>query len=793
MAIKFDPEIMRQLMLMFKAELTDQTQVITDGLLTLEKGASGEQRKQCLDRIFRAAHNIKGAARGVDVKDIASIAHSMETLFSKFRQDKVEINQKSVDLCLLGLDRMRQVMAALEAGKPLGSAIDEWVSRFDEQLEAVCAVGVATDSGVQPAPAPESITTIDPQSDKTSEPVQVSVPARIQAPEQPIEQTISPVIANLQQELPHFDEPGVVAESDQSIRVSLQKLNEFSTLVEDMMVTKIEMDEHLGAIKRLFDDAQSFSREWIRHLDSFRKMESVALQGQKSDLLTARTTEINHLRVSTQQLYQRMRNSNTRCGMAFYQLQGQVRTLHLVPAASQLQPLARVVRDTALTLGKKIDFDIVGDEIEMDRPILDGIKDPLMHLLRNAIDHGIESPEVRRARGKPEQGRLSITVGKAHDRILITVRDDGTGIDTDAVARHAVKKNLLNQNEVSSLSKTEIIDLIFRPGFSSKEIITDISGRGAGLDVVLTGVRGLKGDIKVDTTVGQGTAFVLSLPLTLSADHGLLVRVSGNIFAIPITSIEQVMEIAKQGDLVDIGGNQAILIGDKAIPVRDLASVLETGNFQFDTAEKLSLVVISRGWQRVALLVEEIVGEHEIVIKRLKPPLKSVRNVLGATFMGSGEVIVVLNPNDLVASALQPGSSARLSLQSAENGEKEVAVPQILVVDDSITIRTFEKALLETYGYRVTVAVDGQSAWDLIQVQPFDLIITDVEMPLMNGFELTERIKHDARFNAIPVVIVTSLSSESEKQRGVEVGASAYIVKNQFESKVLLEVVQQLI
>ena len=787
MAIKFDPEIMRQLMLMFKAELTEQTQAITDGLLILEKGIFGEQRKQCLDRIFRAAHNIKGAARGVDAKDVARIAHGMETLFSKFRHETVTVSQESVDLCLLGLDRMRQVMAALEAGELLDAGFYDWLSRFDAQLEAACVVGTDIDSTMGQPPESEAIVDAQ-QPSETKESARMSVPASVSAPKQEISR---PIAHSWQESPPHGVESRVASEFDQSIRVSLQKLNEFSVLVEDMMVAKIEMDEHLGAIKRLFDDAQSFSREWFKHLDFFRKMESDAFQG--NDFLAIKTSGINNLRVSTQQLYRRMRDSSNRSGMAFYQLQEQVRTLHLVPAAAQLQPLARVVRDTALTLGKKVDFEIVGDEIEMDRPILDGIKDPLMHLLRNAIDHGIESTEARRACGKPEQGYLCVTVGKAHDRILITIRDDGAGIDADAVARHAVRKNLLSQNEASVLSKAEIIDLIFRPGFSSKEIITDISGRGVGLDVVLTSVRGLKGDIKVDTVVGQGTAFILSLPLTLSADHGLLVRVSGSIYAIPITSIDQVMEISKQGDLVDIGGNQAILIDNKAIPVRDLAAVLETGRFQFDTAAKLSLAVISRGWQRVALLVEEIVGEREIVIKRLKPPLKSVRNVLGATFMGSGEVIVVLNPNDLVASALQPGGTARLSLQGRSEDEKAVTVPQILVVDDSITIRTFEKALLENYGYRVAVAVDGQGAWDLIQEQSFDLIVTDVEMPLMNGFELTERIKRDGRFNAIPVVIVTSLSSEAEKQRGIEAGASAYIVKNQFESKVLLEVVQQLL
>lgn len=783
MAMRFDPEIMRQLVLMFRTELLEQSQMITDGLLALEKGTFGEQREQCLDQIFRAAHNIKGAARGIDAKDIASIAHNLETLFSKFRREEVVINQKSIDLCLLGLDRMRQIMTALEAGEsPDQDGINDWLNQFDAQQEAMGASMSGIDSKAPAAEPPGGMKETEKES---AEPV----PAVIQTPKPEVAATVGAS----SREPVRAAESRAIPESDQSIRVSLQKLNEFSALVEDLLAAKIEMEEHLGAVKCLFEDVQSFSREWFKYLEVLRKMESVALHDQEGDLLTDKTAGINQFRVSTQQLYKRMRDSNNRCGLTFHQLQEQVRALHLVPAAVQLQPLVRLVRDVALSLNKKVDFDIVGDDIEMDRPILDGIKDPLMHLLRNAIDHGIESPEARRECGKPENGRLTVAVSKERDRILITVSDDGAGIDVGNVARHAVKKKLINQSEVSSLSKAEIIELIFRPGFSSKEIITDISGRGVGLDVVLTGVRNLKGDIKVDTAVGKGTAFVLSLPLTLSSDHGLMVRVSGNIYAIPIASVERVMEISKQDDLVDIGGNQAILIGGKAIPVRDLAAVLEIGRFQLAAAEKLSLVVISRGWQRVALLVEEIVGEREIVIKRLKSPLKSVRNVMGAAFIGSSEVIVVLNPNDVVVSALRPSAMDRLSLQNQTEAVEDSAVPEILVVDDSITIRTFEKTLLETCGYRVAVAVDGQSAWELIQKQRFDLVVTDIEMPFMNGFELTERIKRHEKFKKMPVVIVTSLNSEAEKQRGVEVGASAYIVKNQFESRVLLDVVQQLI
>jgi len=772
--MKLDPEMMRQLMLMFKSELSEQSQMITDGLLALEKGVSGEQRKECLDRIFRAAHNIKGAARGIDARDIASVAHSLETLFNKFRREGMAVSSRSIDLCLLGLDRMQLIMTALESNQPLGFDLQDLLVQLNDQQEIVLNTEseIKPGSGFAHSAGSRLSTETAVESAKKNEPT-VSVTTVVSTPA-PAKESKTPL------------------EDMATIRVSLHKLDQFSALVEDLLVSKIEMEEHLTAIKYLFDESRLFSREWYQYLETSRKVNTVSHVTQEKDSLEIATTAINRFRVSIQQLYKQIRESNSRYSLTYFQLQDQVRALHLVPAATQLQPLARLVRDVALDLGKKVDFTIMGGDIEIDRPILEGIKDPLMHLLRNAIDHGIESPQERLVQGKSEIGHLKIEVNRADDRILMTISDDGAGINTDQVIKHAIKKKILTHSEILALNKAEIIDLIFRPGFSSKDMITDISGRGVGLDIVLTNLRNLKGHIKVDTIEGKGTVFVLSLPLTLSTDHGLIVRVSGSTFAIPISSVERVMEI-KREDLLEVGGNQVILIENKAIPIRDLAVVLEIGQSRLSAAERLSLIVISKGWQRVALLVEEIISEREIVIKRLKPPLKAVRNVMGATFMGSSEVIVVLNPDDLVTSALRLGDAVQLLVQGQTEAEKDVEASHILVVDDSITIRTFEKTLLEACGYRVTVAANGQNAWDLLQGQGFDLIITDIEMPIMNGFEFSERIKQSEKFKSIPVVMVTSLSSEAEKRRGIEVGADAYIVKNQFESKVLLDVINQLL
>ncbi|UJP06374.1 MAG: hybrid sensor histidine kinase/response regulator [Nitrosomonas sp.] len=783
--MKLDPEVMRQLVAVFKAELGDQSQIITDGLLALEKGISGDQRKVCLDGIFRAAHNIKGSARGIDVRDVADIAHGLETLFSKFLCGDARITAQSIDLCLQGIDRMSQCMTAHESGVPSGVDVQGLLN----QLTHWCDELPDSTSGIMPR-ITDRARDLPPDRNVSLAAFTETVDCHASGNDwiQSRSAIVSPFAADAA--------PGdSMLQSDAAIRVGMHKLDEFSALIEDLLVTKIEMDEHVDAVRQLFDQAQSLSSTWLTGMEKVGKARADAYAAQQNNWQETVTAGFGRLWTDTQYLYKRLRDSSRRCGQTYFQLQDQVRALHLVPAVLQLQPLARLARDVATELGKQVNFEISGGEIEIDRPILDGIKDPLMHLVRNAIDHGIESPQYRLDRGKSAAGRLRISISKADNRILIVVQDDGIGIDAGQIAQQALRKRAVTQHELSALTTREIINLIFRPGFSSKEIITNISGRGVGLDVVMSNILGLKGNVSVETAVGQGTVFTLSLPLRLSADHGLLVRVNDVMFAVPIASVERVMEITHQ-NIVEVGGNQAVLIDNKAVPVRALAVVLEIKRHQPEIGQKISLIVVAKGMQRVALIVDEIVSEREIVIKRFKPPLKSVRNVMGATFMGSGEVVVVLNPHDLVTAALRLTDVARLteSRPVAETGvEAEAGKLHILVVDDSVTIRTFEKTLLETNGYRVTVAVNGRNAWAMLQQQPFDLVIADIEMPEMNGFELCEHIKRSEKLGRMPVVIVTSLNSEAEKQRGIEVGANAYIVKSQFESKVLLDVINQLI
>jgi two-component system, chemotaxis family, sensor kinase CheA len=772
--IKLDPDIVKQLVLVFGAELDERLLAITEGLIALEKDEASDGRERRIDSLFRSAHNIKGAARGVDAHDIADIAHALESLFSAMRWEKAEVSAQMIDLCLFSVDCMREAMAAFELQQPVGFDLQTLLQHLNQWQ-------ISDEFGADAPPSSENDESAGNRIDANNE-SELSPDAVRLANPHPREE-IKSTVSGIQN-------ADTVREGAAMTRVALHKLDLVATLAEDLLASKIEMEDHLAALQRLHHEAQSYASNWTRLASvSPREGEPVASTWEGSPSVMA-ADAISSLGLGIQRVYKQMRGSSSRLSLISGSLQDQVRTLRLIPLASLLRPLARSVRDIAQELGKKIEYDVIGDEIEMDRPLLEGIKDPLMHLLRNAIDHGIETADERRAKGKPEAGRISIAVTSTGTRIVMTVRDDGAGISVAKITAAAVRKKLLVSSEVEALSAQEALELIFRPGFSSKEIITNISGRGVGLDVVLSNLNSLKGSVQVETVEGEGTSFILSLPVTLSTDRGLMVRAGGAEFAIPSVSVVRVMEV-DASELIDIEASQAIVIDGKAVPVRDMSAVLELEQTLSSLLVRLPVVVLSNGWQSVALLVDEIVGERECVVKRLKAPLISIRNVIGGTLTGSGKVVIVLNPGDLVTSALRMDIGLRAQVQT-QNRTTAVA-PHVLVVDDSITTRTLEKSILESQGFRVSIAVDGRLGWEALQKEKFDLVVTDVEMPVMNGFELAERIKSSERYRDIPVVVVTSLASETDRRRGIEVGADAYIVKGHFETKVLLDVINQLI
>lgn len=737
--MELDPEFARQLLETFEIELDELSQAITEGLLELEKKHGKNERQQILHGMFRAAHNIKGAAKGVGIEAVADMSHRLESIFSAFKKSSLAPDQWIITLCLETLDLMQESMQAfIKDEKSLLPGVRELCARLDSAL---------SDGEVVPD---GNMARHAMQNGKRGAPKNA---------------------ANM------------------LLRVATDKLNEIEDHAEELQAIKIALDDELARVRLLHSGMDAFARRWLAALPLLKRRDAGNMPEEIRELFVHGVDTITSLDGMAAEIRKAMHVSRGQLGRLSTALHGDLRRLQLMPAGTLLRPLARMIRDTAGKLGKKVDLQITGEDISVDRAVLDHLHDPLIHLIRNAIDHGIEIPEERLAQGKPEVGRLVLRVLSEGNQVLVAVEDDGRGIDAGKVAAAALERQLASQEELGRMSREEVLHLVFMPGFSTRETVTDVSGRGVGMDVVQTNLATLGGNIRLDTTVGKSTTVTMRVPLTLATEHGLVVRTSGTQFAIPATCIDRVMYIAKD-EVVEVEGTQAVLVGGNPVPLRSLANVLELGHGETENGDNLSVAVVKNGWRSVAFMVDDIEGEREMVIKPLRPPLLSVRNVKGGTLSGSGGIIMVLDASDLIASALGKGASAYAAGRPATGKTRQ---SHVLVVDDSVTTRMLEKNILETRGFKVTVAVDGREAWDLIQAREFDLVVTDVEMPEMDGFALTERIKKSEKYAMLPVIIVSSRNKEEDRLTGIKVGADAYIVKDQFETRILLDVVGQFV
>jgi two-component system chemotaxis sensor kinase CheA len=470
------------------------------------------------------------------------------------------------------------------------------------------------------------------------------------------------------------------------------------------------------------------------------------------------------------------------------QLDSEVRRVRMLPFAEACQGLERAVRDLAQAGGKQVDLVVEGGRVELDRSVLEGLKDPLNHLVRNAVDHGIEPSERRRAAGKPPVGRVTVAAELRGSQVEVVVADDGAGLDLDALRAVARKRGLPEPPEGSDMTH-----LIFLPGLSTAPIITDVSGRGVGLDVVKQRVEQLHGTIELASEPGRGTRFTLAVPLTLTTIRALLVVAGGQALAFPTTNVRKLILVGPD-DVHRAGGREVLVTEGAPLPIAALAEALGLAVPKPAGAAasgRRPALIAAAGERRMAFVVDELLTEQEVVVKALGARIRRVRNFSGGTILPSGRVALVLNVAQLVRTAL--GRAPGATLAPAAPAAAPLAAKRLLVVDDSITTRTLEKSLLEAAGYQVATAVDGADAWRFLQEQGADLVLSDVEMPRMDGLELTEAIRASPRFTDLPVVLLTARASEHDKARGVEVGADAYLVKDEFDQRALLETVAQLL
>ncbi len=471
-------------------------------------------------------------------------------------------------------------------------------------------------------------------------------------------------------------------------------------------------------------------------------------------------------------------------------LMDNIKAISMLPFSSLLDIVPKLVRDLCHDRGKMAVFTAKGGNIEIDRRILDEMREPLIHLIRNCVDHGIEPPAERIARNKPESGRISIEVGQLEgNSVQLIVSDDGGGINAHSVTEAALKVGILSRQEATEMNENSLRQLIFRSGVSTSPMLTDISGRGLGLAIVRERVEKLGGAIHCDVSSAGGTVLRIRLPLTLSALRCVLVRVDTHRFLIPTTGLESTVRV-RRTEVKTVENRETISINDGIVPLVRLGEVLELPpKAKAATSGFVTAAVLGADGQRIAFAVDEIIGELEVLIKGLGSQLVRVRNVAAATVLGTGEVVAILSVADLMKSAVRVSSPPRTAY-TVEAPEDKSA---ILVVEDSITSRTLLKNILQISGYDVQTAVDGADGLAALRSGDFDLVVSDVDMPRMNGFELTARIRADKRLSALPVVLVTALESREDRERGMDAGANAYIVKSSFDRGNLLEAVRRLV
>jgi two-component system chemotaxis sensor kinase CheA len=567
----------------------------------------------------------------------------------------------------------------------------------------------------------------------------------------------------------------------ESVRVDTRKLDALLTHAGELTVTKTRVAHRLAEIDTLIELAEDWGRRQSgRRADADSLNRPVQLEPLLARLRAGLTEDSSRL--------------DTIAG----ELESGIRLARLLPLATVFRLFPRLVHDLGDEQGKEVALAIEGEDTNADKRILEEIKDPLMHLLRNAVDHGIEPPQAREAAGKPRAGTVRIKASQTASSVTIEISDDGRGLDEEAIRRAAARQGLADAEALAAMGTEQVQSLIFAPGMSTAGFVTDVSGRGVGMGVVRANVDRLKGSIRLRSAPGKGTDISIVLPVTLATVRVLIVEVNGHPYGLPAECV-QVMKLVAPADVFMVEGLQALLHQGKPVSVARLGDLLELPqakpenprdkNDKHDKAAAQPCVLLSLGGEPFGVFVDALIDEQEVVLKPQSALLERVRNVAGATILDSGEICMVLNPQDLLAS-MRKGAAPLAAPEAAQAaGERK----RILLAEDSITTRTQETRILESAGYAVVAASDGLEAWNKLATQAFDAVVTDVMMPNLDGLGLAERIRREAKYAELPIILVTSLSTEADKRRGLEAGANAYLVKTAFDQQILLDCLERLI
>lgn len=731
---------------LFRIEVEAQTRVLSEGLLEIEHHPGDSAR---LEALMRAAHSLKGAARMVDVRAGVRIAHAMEDSFVAAQRGKLLLGTAQVDLLLRGVDMLTRLGAAPDIGA--------WSAEHSAEIDALEAALHDLPRAVAPA-KPASI--MPAATEARTEPVAVPPPAA-----------------------------GKSAPADNAIRVSAESLNRLMGLAGEVQVEARWLRPYADALVQF----KHRHTELISLLDKLRdSLELSHIDEYARNLLA----ETQHKAALCRQLLSERLNEldeyDRRSHNLANRLNREVIASRMRPFADGVHGFPRMVRDLARTLGKQVRLDIRGHATQVDRDILERIEAPLNHLVRNALDHGIESPEERRAAGKPELATIRLEAMHSAGMLSIVVEDDGRGMDLARLREKIVQRKLVSAEMAADLTESELMDFLFLPGFSTREQVTEISGRGVGLDVVHSVVQEMHGIVHASAQPGKGMRFHLQLPLTLSVVRSLLVEIAGEPYAFPLAQIHRTLKLPRHAIEV-MEGRQYFTLGNQHIGLVAANQVLSLDG-EPPESEDVCIVVLGERLDRYGLVVDRFIGERGLVVHTLDARLGKVKDINAATILENGDPCLIIDVDDLLRSIDILIAGGRLDkIRREGEASKKKAAKRILVVDDSITVREVERNMLVNRGYDVEVAVDGMDGWNAVRTGEYDLVISDIDMPRMNGFEFVGLIKNDPHLKTLPVMIVSYKDRDEDRRRGLEVGADYYLTKGSFHDETLLDAVADLI
>lgn len=726
---------------LFQVEVERQTATISDGLLAIERQPADTRH---LEEMMRAAHSLKGAARIVNHDDAVNLAHAMEDCFVAAQQGKIHLARREIDLLFQGVDLLLQISRQTGSGtSPESPGRASLIRDFLNRMSQATSEGLAT--------LPVSQRDLSVQT----------LPAHMPQGEG----------------------------SERYLRLTADNLNRLLGLAGESLVESRWLHPFTVSMVRL----KRMQAELIKAIDDLRdSLEPYEFTDAVDDRMNETLSKAMECRQFLSERVAELEMFDRRSANLSHRLYLEVLQCRMRPFGEGARRFPRMVRDLGHALGKRVRLEIIGENTQVDRDILERLEAPLAHLLRNAVDHGCESPAERIRAGKPEECVIRLEARHSAGMLTILVADDGAGIHQQALRETIIRRRLTTPAMVEKLSEHELLDFLLLPGFSMRDTVTEFSGRGVGLDVVQNMVKNVRGHVRISTQPGKGTRFQLHLPLTLSVMRTLLVEVGGEPYAIPLSQISRTMKLPR-ARIESLEGRHYFAFGGQHLGLLTAHQLFDCGEPQ-PAGDELCVVILGERNTLYGLVVDAFLGERELVVQALDSRLGKVRDISAGALMEDGSPVLIVDVEDMMRSVEKLITAGRLEqVQSDAAGEISPRAKRILAVDDSMTVREMERKLLAGHGYLTDVAVDGMDGWNAVRAGRYDLVITDVDMPRMDGIELARLIKKDPRLNSLPVMIVSYKDRDEDRLRGLEAGADYYLTKGSFHDETLLAAVKDLI